>query len=585
MKVRAFFSTLVIVVVALLVVGVGGFVGLTSRGPLALLSVGGQEVPTATPFVPKNAPVMVSLLTRPDHLSDLWLRLAAPQNRREAQAEVSRLEKSLLAGTGLTYENDIRPWLGNEITFAVTDADLDRNPDNGNQPGYLLVMSCRDSERAKAVLELFWQKRAIAGDSLVFEQFAGSRLIYGQQLAPQTQQPAVDEAPKTIASALVGQQFLLLANNPSVIQRALTAAQARDLNLDQDLAYRKALASFPSNRLALAVVNVPASLNWLGLSAQPTLALAANELGIADGVFDRAVLSLRPHRHGLLADTALLAAAGHPFQPQTVATESSAAVEAAGQFLPADTPLAAVGTDLNQLWQTVRQTLPYYAAAAPALQPLWEHLQAPLAHQPTDSLLGWIQNEYALGLVSGSLAAPGWVLAAQPPQGTPIAKQLDQLAQKQGLSVGPLELGGQQVTAWTHLSVVPSGTAKGGRRAAEALSVATEVDGLHTQLNGYELLSNSPTALYQALQSSDRSLLDASHWKEMTAAFSQPNGGYFYLDWQTLKPDLLSRTPWLRLIETVGQPLLSHLQAVAVTSYGQDEQVQSGGVFLRLSSS
>ncbi|MBD0334486.1 MAG: DUF3352 domain-containing protein [Cyanobacteria bacterium Co-bin13] len=589
MKVRTFFSTLTLVVVALLVVGIGGFIGLTSRSPLFLLGQGGQSLPAAAPFVPKNAPVMVSLLTRPDRLTDLWLLLAAPGDRRQTQAEIARLEKSLLAGVGLTYEEDIRPWLDSEITFAVTTADLDQDPENGDQPGYLLAMSCRDSERAKAVLELFWQKRAIAGDRLSFEQFAGSKLIYTQPQQPQTDQSqseAARSALQSVASALVGQKFVLFANDPRVLQQALTAAQSRDLNLEHDLGYRRAVASLSDNRIGLAVVNLPPSLSWLGLATRAPAAIRAQGLGSPGGVVDRAIFSLRPHRQGLLADTVLLAAAGHPFQPQQVTSEL---LPEAAQFLPADTALAAVGSQLDQLWQDVRSNLPHYAAAVPAWQPLWQRLQAPLANQPPEPLLDWITGDYALGLVTHSpQSTPGWVLAAQHQDNTAAAMaHFDELARQQGLSVGPLTLAGQSVSAWTRLSIAAEPFPGPSPRTAAPpeLAVTTAVAGLHAQSGQHELLSNSLTSLYRAFQVNGNSLVTSPEWQATTEPLALPNAGYLYLDWQALRPDWLNRAPWLRLIETLGQPLFSHLQSVAVTSYGRDEQIHSGGIFFRLSSS
>jgi hypothetical protein len=580
MKVRTFFSALTLVVVVLLAVGIGGFVGLTSRSPLSLLNQGGASLPSAATFVPKNAPAMVSLLTRPDRLTDLWLLLSAPGERRQTQTEIARLETSLLAGAGLTYKEDIRPWLGNEITFAVTAADLDQDGDNGTQPGYLLALSCRDSERAKAVLELFWQKRAIAGDRLRFEQFAGSKLIYA---TPQD----VSSAPRAVASALVGQKFVLFANDPRVLQQALTTAQSNDLNLEHDLSYRRAVASLPGSRIGLAVVNLPSSLSWLGLATRPTATLTTQDLENPGSVIDRAILSLRPQRQGLLADTALLAAAGHPFRPLALAAErASSPLAEAAQFLPADTALAAVGSQLDQLWQDVRSNLPYYAAAVPAWQPLWERLQTPLANQPSESLLDWVTGDFAWGLVNRS-QPPGWLLTARHQEGSAAAlERFDQVAQEQGLSVGPLTLADHTVTAWTRLAIAsaPSGsfTAKG---AAPELRVSTTVAGLHTQSGQYDLLSNSPTSLYRALQVKGNALLNSPQWQKTTGPLAQSNGGYLYVDWQALRPEWLSQAPWLRLIDTLGQPLLSHLQSIAVTGYGRDEQIASGGIFFRLSNS
>ncbi|HEY9764701.1 MAG TPA: DUF3352 domain-containing protein [Trichocoleus sp.] len=571
MKPRIFFPALVLVVVTLLVVGLGGFWGLTARNPLALINQGGQALPLGVQFVPKTSPITVSLLTRPDRLADLWLFLSAPNSRRQTQAEIDRLEKTILANTDLNYEQDIRPWLGNEITFAVTESDLDQDAENGRQPGYLAILSCQDSELAKTALELFWQKRAIAGNSLVFEQFAGSKLIY-------TQTPTKSSGRANLASAIVSNKFVLLANDPRVLQQALTSGQSKDLNLEQDLGYRKALSSLPDRRVGLVFLNLPASLNWLGISSSNTPALALNELGTADGVFDRAVLSLRLNRQGLLADTALLAAAGHQFQPQMVGSE--ALTLAASRLLPADSPLAIVGENLDQLWQDLRNNLPYYEPILQLGRPLWKSLEAALGSSPTP-LLSWVKGEFALGLTNPSSQSQDWLLVTQHEADSQVAiDNLDALARQQGLSVGPLVMGDYPVTAWTRLSVQPE---RGRSENRSELTVTTEVAGLHASLGGFDLFSTSPTALYRAFQVSESSLDSEKQWRQAIAPFSRPNLGYLYLNWPALEPELVRELPWLRLVETLGQPLFNHLQTVAITSYGRDQQLQSGAFFLQLS--
>ncbi|NJL44907.1 MAG: DUF3352 domain-containing protein, partial [Leptolyngbyaceae cyanobacterium SM2_3_12] len=43
------------------------------------------------------------------------------------QDDIQVIERTLLANTGLTYSQDIQPWLGEEITAAVVSLDLDKN--------------------------------------------------------------------------------------------------------------------------------------------------------------------------------------------------------------------------------------------------------------------------------------------------------------------------------------------------------------------------------------------------------------------------------------------------------------------------
>ena len=143
MKRRRVIIALVIVtgLVLGLVLGRGGWAW---RRSLTLLEGSRQTTPETLQFVPKQSPLVVSLLTRPDQLAELWLGLAKPRQRPKIKRELARLENLLLAGTGLSYEQDLQPWLGEEATLAVVTADLDQDPDNGFSPGYLVVLSCED---------------------------------------------------------------------------------------------------------------------------------------------------------------------------------------------------------------------------------------------------------------------------------------------------------------------------------------------------------------------------------------------------------------------------------------------------------
>lgn len=571
MKVRTFFSALAVVVVLLLAVGIGGFWSISSRSPLGLLRQGGQSVPEASLFVPRQAPLMASFLAAPHRLVDLWQFLAAPQVRSQTQAEIERLERSLLAGTGLSYEKDIRPWLGQEITFALTSSDLDEDSENGQQPGYLLALSCRSRDLAQETLELYWQQRAIAGDNLVFEQFAGSQLISARPVKPTPEIATADANFLAQASALVGSHFVLLANSADVLKQALTTAQTPTLSLYRDTDFQLALNQLPEGRVGMVFANVPQSLRWLGVA--PKTRPLTQGLGSADNLFDRAVLSLQLNRQGLLAEAALLGAPGHSFSSFV----SQSPTLTAAHFLPEGAPLAVAGRDLAHFWSTASNLLIQYGVSRRDLSTFSWHRASPALD--VAFLTNWVQAGYALGLIEAPGNGVDWALAAEHTSLTKDAlKQLDQLAQQQRLSIGPVELGEHVLTAWSKLSVVD----KNIDPRHGSIHVKTDVTGLRTQVSDYELLTTSITAINRLLQN-EASLVDTQLWTAATAPLAQPNIGYFYVDWPRLAPSLRNQLPWLRLLETTGQPLLRHVKAVAATGYSSTPQIRRGAISLYLS--
>ena len=153
---RSFFYSLAAGVVVLLLIGISGYYWIVSQSPLTLLRGGSQTTPTAAIFVSKQAPVMVSMLVNPDKLESLRQLVTSPLERRRSRSELEGLKTSLLADTGLDYRRDIQPWLGEEITLAVTSGDIDRNRSNGKQPGYLLALTTKDSTKSREFLQLLF---------------------------------------------------------------------------------------------------------------------------------------------------------------------------------------------------------------------------------------------------------------------------------------------------------------------------------------------------------------------------------------------------------------------------------------------
>ena len=73
----------------------------------------------------------------------------------------------------LNYQRDLQPWLGDEITLAITSLDYDRNLDNGTQPGYLLATATRNTQLAQESLNDFYSEL----DNLQIQEYKGANII------------------------------------------------------------------------------------------------------------------------------------------------------------------------------------------------------------------------------------------------------------------------------------------------------------------------------------------------------------------------------------------------------------------------
>ncbi|MGB0564778.1 MAG: DUF3352 domain-containing protein, partial [Spirulinaceae cyanobacterium] len=282
MTMRSFFTALLTFAIAALLLAGGGFAWVLAQSPLNLRDGGVEETPTAAMFVSRQAPAMVSLLVNPDRLEALVQTQTPLKERQALRQEADQLKAGLLAQTGLNYQRDIRPWLGEEITVALTSLDYDRNPENGQQPGYLLAATAKNGELAREFLQLLYAKRASLGQAdLVFEQYKGVNLVY-----PRLRQSKITP----IASAVVGDRYVLFANHPKVLKAAINNVQVPSLNLTQSSAYQDALESLEQPHIGLVYTNL------LSVARQ------AVEL---DRPVPSLTLALTLAQEGLVADTTL----------------------------------------------------------------------------------------------------------------------------------------------------------------------------------------------------------------------------------------------------------------------------------------
>jgi Protein of unknown function (DUF3352) len=634
MKLRSFFSVLGAVVLVLLLLGAGGYYWLVTQSPLNLLKGGRVDSPSAAMFVPKQAPAMASLLVHPDRLDAFRQVVAQPQNRRRTRAELTQLKQSFLANTGLDYAQDIQPWLGDELTLAVTTLDVDRDASNGRQPGYLLAIATQDPERSREFLQLLWQKRAIAGTDLVFEQYKGVKLIYSgeaeQKVAVQRQAAQANPTDPqailaslslgipTLASAVVGDRFVLFANYPKVLRDAITNAQAPDLNLGHARFYQDSIAALTEPRIGLSFVNLPGLANWLeqesttaGPSAQTNLApgkagknTPSDQATAAKPTYKTLAIALGLNRQGLAAETALMATDG---DGKTITSNLIQPV-AALDYIPATSPFSASGTDLQRLWADLPPRPNRDDVAAVLLRPALQNLQTRWQLDLPQDIFSWVTEDYALGvlplqatptapnraksndqpsqaqapqnqIVSPKIATD-WVFVAQrSAQADAAIAHLDDLARAQGLTVGPLALGEQTVSAWTRLKSTTI------QPTTAIVNLQADIQGVHATRGNYEIFTTSLTAMDQALAGLNRSQGADPRFARATQPLGKPNNGYLYIDWPASQPLLEQQFPALKLIELAGQPLFQHLRSLALSSYGSQNGIQHAGLFIRLSGS
>ncbi|AIE73204.1 MULTISPECIES: DUF3352 domain-containing protein [unclassified Synechocystis] len=559
MKPRYFFVLLTAVVVFLLAIAGWGTALMLGNSPLNLAQGGVSRGPMAPGLIPGQSPIMVSLLVNPDRLEAFTQLAVNPGRRGRSHRELAELEQSLLAKTGLDYRREVKPWLGEEVSLAVTDLDYDHDGSNGAQPGYLLIVHSQDPELSREFLQLSYATAAIAGDTdLVLDRYQGVKITYKRPVNPV---PNGD----LLASAVVG-DYVLFANHPQVLRQALNSLQAPSLSLAQTETYQTALASLTAPKLGLVYANFPALAAWLG--QRPALDKNSDQTAIEQTL----TVALSLQAQGLVAHTALTGlSTNNPGEK----AENVTAIKTNLVNLPPTSSLVINGQNLAQQWQQLADGLAPHSPLQQALSKLVGDWQQTIGLDLTTDIFPWVQGDYQLiFLPKVNPSQSDWVFAAQDLDATATdvaLEYLDQLAIAAGYQLSALELQGQKVIAWTSLQTLAK---------ENITSLQTQVRGIHCRVGDRVILASSLEALSQVLDKTGPSLAEQTEFQQ--ALSTLPGNSYVYLDWQRGEQFFSQQLPILRVLELSLKPLFKNLRSLTINQDPTSTSISNSTIYLNL---
>ncbi len=528
--------------------------------------------PVAATFLPKRSPLVASFLVNPDKLS-LSAQLAArPGDRAALRNEIRDLKQAIKQLWALDYDKDVKPWVGDEVTFAVTTTDLDRQPENGLQPGYLLALAIDKPSVAKKSVDAFWQRQAIAGMDLAFEQYQGVPFIYATPTSKRS----------GLTSAILG-KFVLLANDPKAIRNAINDIQVPDLALASVSNYQNSLEQLSEAHIGVAFAN----LAELGRWGTGSKALPANFANLPDASI---TLGLGLDRSGVKAET-LLTLESLSKLPAIAANNSTDSTDnKALQVLPQNSSLI-VGRNLQQTWQQISTALQPYPELATFLNQAIASATSDVGLNPEQDIFNWVRGDYAIGLLPVADKAPDWVFIAQKNDAETskaAIAQLDEAARGKGkLTVGNIEVNGHELTVWTRLSAV---SLKSDKKTS---SLTGTVASVRRQTPDLVLIANSVEAMEAAESSlaSDRNgMTKSDNYKAIAATLPRNYQSYAYLDKNlnlaTLLPDTALLKPLRSAFTATNLPIVKHIKAInlaGVASNPKDSpNMRRGQIFFTL---
>jgi hypothetical protein len=134
---------------------------------LALIASGcgskssGSALDTALDYVPKGAPVVIAIDTNPDGAQ--WQQVDHLISKFPFGGQVKgQLKNALNARSGVNYDNDIKPLLGNDLVVAITGPS---SP--GTKTPYVLAWKVKDEAAAKRLLQSRPTNLSVVKDGVV----------------------------------------------------------------------------------------------------------------------------------------------------------------------------------------------------------------------------------------------------------------------------------------------------------------------------------------------------------------------------------------------------------------------------------
>ena len=571
MKRRSISTVLLAVIVLPLVLLIAGVAWSKNYDPFKALSKSSSSTnPTTSLFVAQNAPISLSLTVNPDRLLAVS-PTALNFGKSKTQGDLENLRDSLLGLGTLDYKTSVMPWLGDELTLAVTSRSVDRTLADSRHPGYLLALKTNDAIASRAFLREFWRVRALTAQQT--ETYKGSEITYGQVKNGQIKDSGVQlsDVTFTLASAIVGNQYVLFANSPKVLKNAINNVQVPSLNLQGNEQYQRAVGAIDSKHLGILYINLP---EFTALTGDDSIVRSLVQLPpVSPITYSTMAMGLRGSRSGLILDTVLvpdeLSSESDRETVQTKAIQTKAKTLDILKVLPDRSMAIAIGNNLTELWPTISHTIKGYSALEALQNQALQPLEAESKLNLIQDIFQWVKGDYGFTIAPIKPNQPTeWVFAVKR-EGQEIEQgiaKLDKIARDRGLTIGPVKLGDQTVQAWTQLS------------SSQNTQLSANTIAAHTTIGNYEVFSTSLKMLENLANQSEKTLSQNSDWTLATREIDNPNQGYVYIDWNTIQPLLEKQVPGLRLIEVLAQPIVTHLKSLTISAAESSTSDNSAGI-------
>lgn len=308
--------------------GVAAYWILSQRNSLSGMPVGAN-------IIPQDAVLTLSVSTD----SNQWQQLrqfGTKQTQAQLDQNLAQLRDRFLTANGYNYQQDIQPWVGDEVTIAFLPLGAiappkSPTPSTANQQSLVMVLPIENLAAAKQILE---KPKPLKQGRWIDRKYKGVQIQETQGLPTQN-----------YSTALLDQRFLVVSDHPQATEKAIDTFNG-GASIAKTPGYSQAIAKIQAQRFAQVYVNVPAAARVAAINS-------------AQSFSPQGLAQLQNYQG--LASTVTLESEGIRFKgiswlkqntPRVNVVENNAGMS---QRLPAETLMMISGGDLQQLWQDYAQ--------------------------------------------------------------------------------------------------------------------------------------------------------------------------------------------------------------------------------------
>lgn len=337
-------------------------------------------VPADTGFLTSVNP-SVENLAGFKHLSDVYGDIP------EIQEALDDFLAEMEAESGITFESDIKPWLGQEVALAIPDLEAAMG---GQEPEIVLAVATRDRRDSDAFLEKLRQY-LVSDGYVVSEATYNGVTYYVQETKSEWETPALFGTVN---------DFVILATGASAMENVIDVAQGDAESLAKNETYTRLVDALPEEAVALMFYDMQGMMDALlrdsGVELPPE---AAGQLE----AFQAMGMSVSLDTEGVQMDFVVT------FDPDALSPEtreSFGSRASAGRILqrvPSDALAFVSGQDVAAAWRNYLTTL----KENPDIEKQLDDLGDSFGLKLDEELFAWATGELAIAVVeSGGATSP-----------------------------------------------------------------------------------------------------------------------------------------------------------------------------------